>query len=340
MCGFCKKSMAKNNRIIMRVLLISNQRPNKQGIGNPIMYRMLKALQNDKRIENVDFMPFYNSFSSFRQIRNAAKNVDLVHIHFGGLYALLIRIVLLNVGCKKFITFHGTDIHAKAIKTTKSILGKIKIKLNQYASFISIILFDKCGFVADEMREYVPRCLNRRLNKVSFLHRLGVDYDVFKLMDKEEAKKKLELKAFKYVLFSDVSNTTIKRRDIAEQIVNELGAEYKLLIMCGVKPDEVPYYINASEFLLLTSDEEGSPNIIRECLALNKSVFSVDVGDAAKQLKGLHNSKIISRNPMEAVKIIKQHFQNPYIDNTRENQKDILDFQEITKEVVNIYQYE
>lgn len=41
--------------------------------------------------------------------------------------------------------------------------------------------------------------------------------------------------------------------------------------MCGVKPDEVPYYINACEFALLTSDEEGSPNIIREVLSLNKS---------------------------------------------------------------------
>ena len=91
----------------MRILLISNQHPNKLGIGNPIMYRMKNALSEDSRIEKVEFLPFYNSLSSLRIIRKVSKQYDLVHIHFGGLYALIIWLLLIGVHCKKFITFHG-----------------------------------------------------------------------------------------------------------------------------------------------------------------------------------------------------------------------------------------
>lgn len=321
----------------MRVLLISNQCQNAQGVGNPIMYRMLKALTYDGRLDDAEFFPFKNSLSSFLEIRKEAKRFDVVHVHFGGLYALFIWFAIIGMKCRKFITFHGTDIHAKAIRTAKSKAQKIKIKLNQYASFISIGLYDRCGFVAEEMMEYVPKCLKRQLKRKAFVHLLGVDYDAFRIIEKEVAKEYLELDEHMYILFSDVSNTSIKRRDIAEQIVSELGTDYRLLIMCGVKPDIVPYYVNACEFLLLTSDEEGSPNIIRECLALNKPVFSVDVGDATKQLDGLCNSKIISRIPKIAAETIISTLGNEYTDNSREKRRAILDFNELTREVVDIY---
>lgn len=92
--------------------------------------------------------------------------------------------------------------------------------------------------------------------KKVFLQLLGVDYETFVLSTTSEAQKQLGLEQGHYVLFSDVANTPIKRRDIAEAIVNNMGKKYKLLIMCGVKPNVVPLYINAADFVLLTSDEE------------------------------------------------------------------------------------
>ena len=47
----------------MRVLLVSNQRQNVNGVGNPIMYRMRDALEKDERIDKVDFIPFENNCS-------------------------------------------------------------------------------------------------------------------------------------------------------------------------------------------------------------------------------------------------------------------------------------
>lgn len=321
----------------MRVLLVSNQHPNERGVGNPIMYRMLNAMKRDGRIGDVDFEPAFNSLSSMFSLRKKAKNYDIVHIHFGGLYALIIWFFLLGVNNKKFITFHGTDIHAKALKTANSAMERVKILMNQKASFLCICLFDKCGFVAQEMMEYVPKCLQEKLSTKAFVQPLGVDYSVFLPTDKNEALSHLGLQKGHYVLFSDVSNTSIKRRDIAEAIVKELGEPYQLLIMSGVKPAEVPYYINACDLALLTSDEEGSPNIIREALSLNKPFFSVNVGDAERQLTGLNCSAIISRNPKEAAATIKTCLNKSYTDNTRESRKNFLDFNCINNAVISLY---
>ena len=45
----------------MKVLLLSNQHPNKQGVGNPIMHRMQNALKQNGTIETVEFLPFWAS---------------------------------------------------------------------------------------------------------------------------------------------------------------------------------------------------------------------------------------------------------------------------------------
>lgn len=320
------------------ILLVSNVKPNKNGVGNPIMVRMQHALANNSRLGNVQFLPFKNSILSLFEIRNKARNFDIVHVHFGGMYALLIWIFLIGINKRKFITFHGTDIHAKAVKTARTARLKLKIRLNQRASFCCIKLYDKCGMVAKEMMRYVPDELTKKYQEKFFFQPLGVDYDVFVPSTILEAQEKLGLKRGHYVLFSDVQNTPIKRRDIANDIVTKMGEKYKLLIMCGVKADKVPSYLNAVDFLLLTSDEEGSPNIIREALAMNKRVYSVDVGDAAKQLEGLENSLIISRNPQEAVKAITDNLKKKYSDNTRFSKRQILDFNYIIDNVIDLYE--
>lgn len=59
----------------MKVLLVSNQRQNAWGVGNPIMYRMRDALEQDERIEMVEFLPFSNSLFSFGKSVYLQKNM-------------------------------------------------------------------------------------------------------------------------------------------------------------------------------------------------------------------------------------------------------------------------
>ena len=47
-----------------KILLVSNQRPNKDGVGNPIMLRMKRSMERNPRVEQVEFLPFANSIHS------------------------------------------------------------------------------------------------------------------------------------------------------------------------------------------------------------------------------------------------------------------------------------
>lgn len=323
----------------MRILIVSNQHADNASLGNPILYRIMCSMRKDNRVEKADFAYFDKShpIQSLRTIAAEVRNHDIAHVHFGGLYALAVWFAMLGAHCPKLITFHGTDIHAKAIKTAKGFAEKAKIRLNQWASFACILLYKRHGYVAKQLLEYVPRILRQIRAKREFIQPLGVDYSLFVPTDPRQMREKLGIGKGTQVLFSDVSNSNVKRRDLAEQIVDRLPADFHLLVMSGVKPDMVPSFINACDMLLLTSDEEGSPNIIRECLALNKRVYSVDVGDARQQLDGLANSTVISRDPDVAARQIIESLKSAYTDNSRETRQAVIDLDHITGKMINYY---
>ena len=197
-------------------------------------------------------------------------------------------------------------------------------------------MFDSVGVVSESLISFVPSIVLNRCRRKIFVQPLGVNFDVFQKEDVELAQKKLGIKKGKYILFSDKSNTPLKRKDIAERIITHLDG-FNLLVMCGVSPELVPNYLNSSEAVLITSDIEGSPNIVREALALNKRVFSFDVGDVCKQIEGLKNSCIISRNVLEAAYVIKEKLETEYTDNTRISLRNKLDMNKLTSGVIDIY---
>jgi glycosyltransferase involved in cell wall biosynthesis len=55
--------------------------------------------------------------------------------------------------------------------------------------------------------------------------------------------------------------------------------------------------MNASDCLLLTSDFEGSPDVIKEALACNLPIVSVDVGDVKERTEGVAGASIVGRDP-------------------------------------------
>ena len=61
--------------------------------------------------------------------------------------------------------------------------------------------------------------------------------------------------------------------------------------------ERVPYYMNGSSALLMTSFIEGSPNVVKEAMACNLPVISVPVGDVAEQLAGVDGCAVVPRDP-------------------------------------------
>lgn len=322
----------------MRILIISNEYPHPDRPHNPIIQRIVAATAADERVESVEFVPFTNRFSDFGKIRSAAKRNGLIHIHFGGAYALLVWIALIGIRKPKFITFHGTELHMGELSTEQRPLFRLKIRINQKCSFLSLHCFNRCGFVNKSLIDFIPPGLKAKTSGKYFIQHLGVDYGLFRIIPKEKAREMLSIVSNrKQVLFSDLSGTPLKRRDIAQSIVSALGSDFELLVMNRVKPELVPVYLNACDFLLLTSDAEGSPNIVREALSLNVPVFSVNVGDVAEQIAGLKNSAIISREPEEAARTILDIFSSTPDCKTRDILFSRLNFNEQVKEVTNIY---
>lgn len=116
----------------------------------------------------------------------------------------------------------------------------------------------------------------------------GCNMQIFRTLDKSECKRLIGLDQDKrYVLFVD-SNTsrkrTQKRRDRFDEVMDILRERYgyddlETLVMIGVARKDVPAYMNACDLHILSSDQEGSPNSVKECLCCGVPVVATDVGN-------------------------------------------------------------
>lgn len=316
----------------MKILLISNQKFSENKPGNPVVNNLYLDLKSLDFAEEVKLLIFDFSFKTVINFFRFRKKFDIIHVNFGGLYAFILGIIFLFDHSKKIITFHGTDIHGKCGARFFSPLF-IKVKLNSYFSFFSVLFFDKIGFVSANLMNELKIFKSKH-----FLHKLSVNYDDFPLIDKTEAKKKLNLlNNVKYILFSSISSNPVKRFDLAKEIVGLLPVNYQLLTMTNIPSNEVYYYLNASECILITSISEGSPNIVREALVVNKPIFSFDVGDVKDYISLSVNSKIIGGNVKESSEFILKSLKSLKPENTRNKYERILSSRYVTLELIDNY---
>lgn len=129
----------------------------------------------------------------------------------------------------------------------------------------------------------------------------GVNTSFFRPIDRKEAKNKINLDINKkYLLF--VSSNYIrnqKRYDVFKATIKELKKNddtIEELKMINVNRELTPYYFNAANLHLLTSDFEGSPNSVKEAMSCNIPVVSTDVGNVKELFQGVNNSCLISSN--------------------------------------------
>ena len=133
----------------------------------------------------------------------------------------------------------------------------------------------------------------------------GVDTELFRPLDRDEARRHLGLPSKKIILFAADPARPEKNFNLASESVRRMNRDDVMLLPLGnVNHRQMPYYYNAADVLLLTSLWEGSVNSVKEAMASNLAVVSCDVGDVQSNTRSLQGYHITSYDPDEiAVKL-------------------------------------
>ena len=100
----------------------------------------------------------------------------------------------------------------------------------------------------------------------------------------------------------------VKNYPLAKEVVSMLSAitdaRFRLEIITNKTHKEMVILLNAADCLLVTSLHEGSPNIVKEAMACNLPIVSVECGDIKERLGQVRNSYVSSKyDPKELAQL-------------------------------------
>ena len=125
----------------------------------------------------------------------------------------------------------------------------------------------------------------------------GVDTELFRPIPQQEARERIGWDSdVPIVLFPYDTSRGVKDFNRAKRIVQQADVDADLRAVSGVPHDEIPYYMNASDMLLVSSKREAGPMVVKEAAACNLPVVSTDVGFVREVLDGVSNCAVSDSN--------------------------------------------
>ncbi len=222
---------------------------------------------------------------------------DLVHAQWGQSAFPVIFTLLPLV-----VTFRGSDIYgATTNRGAYSFLGRVLAFFSrQVVSRRATALV----LVSRQMEALIPRYILKKTTVIPS----GIDLELFKPMDKTQCRTELGLShEIVLILFGSSPSRPEKRYDLAAEAVHTISAEIpcQMIVAANIPHSLMPTYLNAVDLVVLTSVHEGSPNIVKEALACNTPIVSVNVGDVAERLNGLDGCEIADASVVELANSIR-----------------------------------
>ena len=268
----------------------------------------------------------FSDMIAFRQ-KLAAFHPHIVHAHYGTVTSFFCA---LGANKPLVITFRGSDLNPVTSenafrKGVKQVLSQLSTLRAKHIICVSQGLKKRLWWRNDEV-SIIPS---------------GIDLSIFKPLQIKCARKRLGLSLTdRIILFNVGKSPLVKRLDLAEQALKFVKSHFPntcLVKLYGnIDPDDMPFYYNAADCLLLTSDHEGSPNVVKEAVSCNCPVVSLDVGDVRERLAGVWPSKIVTRDPVEIgraiIKIFKLNRRSNGHNTTRE-----ISLDRLSTKTVSIY---
>lgn len=223
-----------------------------------------------------------------REIHNYQPHI--VHAHYGTITALLCA---LSTSRPVVITFRGSDLNFHPeVGFWRSRMGYV---LSQIAALRSVEVI----------------CVSSQLRRRLWFSRRravvipdGVDLNLFRPLPKAHARALLGWdQKVPTVVFNTSARPRAKGIELVEaalRVAERRVGHIQMAILNGmVPPSDVPLFLSAADCAAVASFSEGSPNIVKEAMACNLPVVSVDVGDVVERLTGVHPSRIVARDPEE-----------------------------------------
>ncbi|WP_455448726.1 glycosyltransferase [Natrinema thermotolerans] len=140
------------------------------------------------------------------------------------------------------------------------------------------------------------RPMSRELETDHELIPFGVDTDLFRPMSRAHAREYLGWETDRPVaLFPYDRTRAVKDFPRARRLVERAEVDVELRTVTGVDHAEMPYYMNASDLLLVTSKRESGPMVVKEAAACDLPVVSTDVGFVRETVGDVTNC-IVSDN--------------------------------------------
>lgn len=208
---------------------------------------------------------------------------DIVHVMYGGIMAAQVTKAVHDK--PTIVTFHGSDLLGEPLSGW---LRKCIAGYGVWSSWKAARHAKGIVVVSEVLRNALPEDVDR--SKVKIIP-CGIDLERFKPLNQDVCRAQLGWDASHWhVLFSSNAHDPVKRPALAQAAVEAAkrwGIHAEMHLLHGVPNSDVPIWLNASDVLLLTSLHEGSPTIVKEALACNLPIVSVDVGDVREQIQGL-----------------------------------------------------
>lgn len=230
---------------------------------------------------------------------------DIVHAHYGlsGVLANLQRKVPVVT------TYHGSDINNPEVRR----FSKIAIRLSAWNIFVSQKNIQLSGV---EKRFSLIPC--------------GVDTTVFKPMDKAICRQKFGFDPDeKLILFAGAFDNKVKNPELAMEAVAKIP-DASLLELKGYNRMQVAELMNAVDVCLMTSHTEGSPQFVKEAMACNCPLVSVNVGDVEELIKNIVGCYISASNVDDLSKSLNLVFHNV----NRINGREIIEMKNLQQNLI------
>jgi len=288
----------------MRVLVITNLYPSEAA---PAKGTFVKEQVEGLRRVGVDVDVHYvdrvgGGRRVYRTLRDSirrtvtANRPDVLHVMYGGVMADVVTRAVSDVPV--VVTFYGSDLLAARAKTRglRRLSALYGVWASHWAARRATAVIVQSQVLANALPERIDP------SRITVIPD-GVDFRVFYPQARLKCQRRLGWEPTEgHILFPAHRTRPEKQYGLARaaiELLERSGKGVELHELVGVGHDEVPTWLNASDLVVLTSTHEGSPNVVKEALACDVAVVSVDVGDVREHINGIDGCFVAERHPSD-----------------------------------------